>query len=636
MVDNSAQIQKKYLVIILKIKKRILVIIHDLFVSVLAWQFSWWARFNFTFPYDNWEKSLLLIPVIVLIQLFIFRRFRLYRGMWRFASIPDLWNIYRASIIGALCITLFCFIAFRLEGIPRSILILYPFFLMFFLGAPRLAYRTWRDHTFSINSISNGKRAMVLGAGRAADMLVREMLRDGSYIPIGLLDDNLQLNGSEIHGVKVLDVIDNVVKICAKKDIDIILIAIPSANSKEMRSIVKKCELTGLPIKTLPGIHEMTSVNEVLSNLRELAIEDLLGREKIELDWSEVQKIIANKTIMVTGGGGSIGAELCLQISKLGPEKLIVFERNEYNLYKLELSLSNTSIPIEFILGDLCDYERVENIISKFNPEIIFHAAAYKHVPILEKNTREAIKNNILGTKNIADIADKHSCERFILISTDKAVNPTNVLGATKRIAELYIESMNQRSATNFATVRFGNVLDSDGSVVPLFRQQILMGGPVTVTHREITRYFMTIREACQLILQASKIATGGEIFVLDMGVPIKINYLAEQMIRLSGLVPNKDIRIKFTGLRSGEKMYEELFYEAETIENTSHSKILLAKHSIINENEVTTKIDEIFNVCDSFDDIKLRKLLKDLVPFFDNTNDNIIHIKNRKNEKNN
>jgi len=620
---------------ILKIKKRTLVIIHDLLMSVLAWQCSWWARFNFTFPFDNWEMSFFLIPIIVILQLFIFQRFRLYRGIWRFASIPDLWNICRASITAALCITLVCFIGFRLEGIPRTILILYPFFLMFFLGAPRLAYRAWRDHAFSIKTISNGKRAVILGAGRAADMLVREMLRDGSYIPIGLLDDNPQLNDSEIHGVKVLDAIDNVVKVCAEKDIDIILIAIPSANSKEMRNIVKKCELTGLPIKTLPGIQEMTSVNEVLSNLRELAIEDLLGREKVELDWSDVQKIITSKTILVTGGGGSIGTELCCQISKLGPEKLIIFERSEFNLYKIEQLLNSTSVSIEFVLGDLCDFEQVNNLIKKFTPEIIFHAAAYKHVPILEKNAREAIRNNILGTKTIADIADKYNCERFILISTDKAVNPANVLGATKRIAELYIESMNNKSSTNFATVRFGNVLDSDGSVVPLFREQILKGGPVTVTHPEIKRYFMTIREACQLILQSSMIATGGEIFVLDMGAPIKINYLAEQMIRLSGLVPNKDISIQFSGLRPGEKMFEELFYETEIIENTKYSKILLAKHTALDQSEFTIKINAIFDTCNNFDDTKIRKLLKDLVPFFDNTNDNIIPIDKKKYEKN-
>ena len=605
-------------------------------MSVLAWQFSWWARFNFIFPFTNWEISLILIPIIILLQLFIFQRFRLYRGLWRFASIPDLWGIFRASITSALCITIICFMAFRLEGIPRSILILYPFFLVFFLGAPRLAYRAWRDHAFNINTISNRKRAIIIGAGRAADMLIREILRDGNYIPIGLLDDNEQLIQSELHGIKVLGTTDSVREICNKKDIDIILISIPSANSQQMRNIVKKCESTGLPIKTLPGIQEMISIHEALSNLRELSIEDLLGREKIELNLNELQKSLANKTIMVTGGGGSIGFELCYQISKLGPEKIIVLERSEFNLYKVEKKLSDSSVLVEFVLGDLCDKEKLNHVVKKFLPDIIFHAAAYKHVPILEKNAREAIRNNIIGTKNIVDMASHYNCEKFILISTDKAVNPTNVLGASKRIAELYVEDMNNKSSTYFLTVRFGNVLDSDGSVVPLFREQISEGGPVTVTHPEITRYFMTIKEACQLILQAGKMAKGGEIFVLDMGVPVKISYLAEQMIRLSGFSPNQDILIKYTGLRPGEKMYEELFYESEVIEKTSHEKILLAKHTVLNHGEFMVKMDAVLDACNDFDDRKIRKLLKDLVPFYDSTQDNIVSIDKKKHEKNN
>jgi len=600
-------------------------------MSVLAWQFSWWARFNFTFPFENWEISLFMIPLVLLVQVIVFKRFRLYRGIWRFASIPDLWNIFRASIFGALSITLICFILFRLEGIPRSILILYPFFLMFFLGAPRLGYRVWKDHSFSINTISANKRVLIVGAGRASEMLVREIIREGSYIPVGLLDDNEHLKNSEIHGIRVLGNIERINEICIKHDVDIILISIPSANSSQMRAIVEKCELTGLPIKTLPGIQDMLSDTEALSKLREVSIEDLLGREKIELDWKEVQKQLANKTILVTGGGGSIGSELCSQISKLEPSRLIIFERSEFNLYKIEEALSDSPITIEFILGDLCDLDKVDYVLNCFSPEIIFHAAAYKHVPILERDAREGIRNNIIGTKNIADIANKHDCERFILISTDKAVNPTNVLGATKRIAEQYIENINKISNTNYVTVRFGNVLGSDGSVVPLFKEQINHGGPVTVTHPEVTRYFMTIREACQLILQASKMGKGGEIYVLDMGESVKINYLAEQMIRLSGLVPNKDIKIEYTGLRPGEKMYEELFYGSEMREKTEHSKILLAKHSVINLKDFENKINEIINSIDKFDNDKLKTLLKDLVPFMESKQDNIISFKQQK-----
>jgi len=600
-------------------------------MSVLAWQFSWWARFNFDFPFQDWEKSLLLMPLVIIIQVIVFRRFRLYRGIWRFASIPDLWNIFRASIFGALLITLMCFILFRLEGIPRSILILYPFFLMFFLGGPRLGYRVWKDHSFRINSLSDSKRVLIVGAGRAAEMLVREMIREGIYIPIGFLDDNDSLKSSEMHGIRVLGNIDRVNEVCARHEVDLIIISIPSANSQQMRAIVEQCELTGLPIKTLPGIQDMVLVTEALPELRSVSIEDLLGREKIELDWNDVQKELTNKTILVTGGGGSIGSELCAQISKLGPSKLIIFERSEFNLYKIEQALSNSNISIEYILGDLCDIDKVDNVFNKFSPEIIFHAAAYKHVPILERDAREAIRNNILGTKNVADIASKYNCNRFILISTDKAVNPTNVLGATKRIGELYIELINKISTTNFITVRFGNVLDSDGSVVPLFREQIKSGGPITVTHPEVTRYFMTIREASQLILQASKMGLGGEIYVLDMGEPVKINYLAEQMIRLSGLVPNKDIQIEYSGLRPGEKMYEELFYANEIREKTSHKKILLAKHSVTNLKDMDAKIGEIINSLDDFDNDKQKALLRDLVPFVEKLQDNVISFNQSK-----
>ena len=603
-------------------------------MSVLAWCVSWLARFNFVFAYDNWEKSLSLIPIIIIFQLVIFQRFRLYLGVWRFASIPDLRNICRASVIGALSITLFCFIAFRLEGIPRTILILYPFFLIFFLGAPRLIYRVWRDHRFDFKTISDSRRALIIGAGNAADMLVREILRDSNYVPIGLLDNNEQLFHSEIHGIRVLGKIDNVVNICKKKDIDIILISIPSANSDQMRSIVKNCELTGLPIKTLPGIQELISTHEVLSNLRELSIEDLLGREKVELDWNDLQKALTNKTVLVTGGGGSIGCELCYQILKLGPERLIILERSEFNLYRAEKRINKSTVSVDFVLGDLCDKEKVDHVLNTYSPDLIFHAAAYKHVPILEKNVREAVRNNILGTKNIVDLANQYKCEKFILISTDKAVNPTNVLGASKRAAELYVEGMNNTSDTSFLTVRFGNVLDSDGSVVPLFKEQISKGGPVTVTHPEITRFFMTIREACQLILQASRMASGGEIFVLNMGTAVKINYLAEQMIRLSGFIPNKDISINYTGLRPGEKMYEELFYESEVIENTPYEKILLAKHTALSYGEFSTKINAILDACNNFDDSKIRKLLKDLIPLFDNAQDNIISIDKKKYEK--
>jgi FlaA1/EpsC-like NDP-sugar epimerase len=597
-----------------KIDNKTLIIIHDLFMSVLAWQFAWWSRFNFVFPFEFWENSLLTIPLVLIVQSIIFRRFRLYLGVWRFASIPDLWNIFRASLFGALSITLICFMVFRLEGIPRSILILYPFFLMFFLGAPRLGYRVWKDHSFNLKRMTGGQKVMIVGAGRAGEMLIREMNRDGSYIPVGFFDDNERLKNSEIHGVKVLGKIEDIYDVAMKSEVDLIIIAIPSATNSEMQQIISFCEQTNLPIRTLPALQDMVSMTNALSDIREVSIEDLLGRDKVELDWKELQKDILNKIILVTGGGGSIGKELCLQIASLNPSKLIIFERSEFNLYKVEQSLSDYSINLHPVLGDLCDKLKVENVINEYRPDVIFHAAAYKHVPILEREVREAVRNNIMGTKNIADMADKYACGKFVLISTDKAVNPTNILGVTKRIAENYIENLNETSKTGFFTVRFGNVLGSDGSVVPLFKEQINKGGPITVTHPEVTRYFMTIKEACQLILQAGSIGKGGEIFVLDMGESVKISYLAEQMISLSGLTPGKDIKIEYTGLRPGEKMHEELFYDSEMPEKTSHEKILLAKQQKLTPDFIS-KIDKIIETVNIFDNEKIKAQLNKLVP---------------------
>lgn len=609
-----------------KISNKTLVVIHDLFIVAFVWEFTWLARFNFSqVNSTEWHNSLYLLPLVIFIQGIVNYRFYLYKGVWRFSSMPDLWNIFRASIIGVLCITLALFIVTRLEGIPRSIFILYPIFLIFFLGTPRLIYRYWKDSKYRNIHAKAGKKVLIIGAGSAGNMLVREMLRDDLYRPIGFIDDNKSIKDSELHRVPVLGTADDIKNVASAFNVEEIIIAIPSAENEQMQSILKHCEDTDLPIRTLPKLQDIVSNNSTLSNLREVTIEDLLGREKIELDWEGIQKEFANKTILVTGGGGSIGSELCSQIAKLAPSKLIIFERSEFNLYKIEKYLSNSSTSIEFILGDLCDLEKVKSVINKFSPEIIFHAAAYKHVPILERDAREGIRNNITGTKNIADIASENDCERFILISTDKAVNPTNVLGATKRIAEQYIEYINKTSKTNFITVRFGNVLGSDGSVVPLFKEQIKNGGPVTVTHPDITRYFMTIREASQLILQASRMGHGGEIFVLDMGEPVKINNLAEQLIRLSGLIPNKDINIEFSGLRPGEKMYEELFYENEIRETTSHQKILLAKHSINELKNINDKIGQIIESVNCFDNNHLKVLLNELAPTIERKEDKII-----------
>ena len=597
--------------------KMAVIVLHDIIMAAIAWQAAWWVRFNLEFPFYNWQLSLYSLPLILIVQGLVFRRFSLYRGLWRFSSLPDLWNIFRAAVFGALCVTLVLFLWIRLEGIPRSILVLYPIFLIFLLGGPRFAYRVWKDHSLNLRTVSVGQRVLIIGAGRAGEMLVREMLRDGNYTPIGFIDDNPSLKDSEVHGIRVLGSVDDLSQITRQREIDIIVIAVPAATSEQMQRIVARCEQTGIPLRTLPKIQDMVSGKVTLSELREVSIEDLLGREKIELDWQIIQQGLTNKVVMVSGGGGSIGSELCMQISELNPAALVIFERGEFNLYNIQRSIEgeNPSLKLHAILGDLCDKAKVDHVLDMYKPDVIFHAAAYKHVPILQNQSREAVRNNISGTKNLAESAIKYGCDKFVFISTDKAVNPANILGASKRVAEMYCEWMNQRSKTRFVTVRFGNVLGSDGSVVPLFQEQIKKGGPVTVTHPEISRFFMTIREACQLILQAGAMGKGGEIYVLDMGEPVKITYLAEQMIRLSGLVPGQDIVISYIGLRPGEKLFEELFYDNEGKDSTEHPKILLARHSEIDWTFLVNKIEELEQACNVFDEEKLKALLDQLVP---------------------
>ncbi len=601
----------------MEINKKALVILNDYVMAILAWQGAWWLRFNLEFPFYNWELSLYTLPLVLVLQGLAYQRFRLHRGIWRFASLPDLWNILRAVMIGSLSITLILFLWSRLHGIPRSILVLYPILLMLLLGGPRLLYRMWKDHSFKIKRMPGLKRVLIIGAGRAGEMLVRDMLRAESYLPVGFVDDNPALKNSEIHGVRVLGDMSDLARLCSENEIHIIVIAIQAATSQQMQKIVAACEQTGCVLRTLPKIQDMVSGKVNISELREVSIEDLLGREKVELEWNIIEKGLGGKVVFVSGGGGSIGSELCMQIARLNPAKLIIFERSEFNLYRIEKNLLNKfpNTVIYPVLGDLCDVEKIEHVLGKYKPEVIFHAAAYKHVPILQDQVREAVRNNIFATRNLADMAIKYNCHKFVFISTDKAVNPANILGATKRVAEMWCEWKNQGTGTAFITVRFGNVLDSDGSVVPLFREQIRNGGPVTVTHPDIMRFFMTIPEACQLILQSCAMGKGGEIFVLDMGQPIKIAFLAEQMIRLSGHVPGRDIEIVYTGLRPGEKLYEELFYENETLEATGHVKIMLARHACADWQFMTDTIKRLEDLSANFDEDNLRILLGEIVP---------------------
>ena len=543
----------------------------------------------------------------------------LYRGLWRFASLPDLWNIARASVLGALAIALGLFFLDRLEGTPRSVLLMYPIALMLLLGTPRMAYRYWKDSRYDGGG-APAKRVLVLGAGRAGETLARDLRREGAYRVVGFLDDKPGLRGANVHGVPVLGPIEQLPQLAREVAAEMVLIAIPTAKNQQMQRIVGICEQTGLPFRTVPRLEDVVEGRSNFNELKEVAIEDLLGREPVSLDWTAIRAGLASRRVLITGGGGSIGSELCRQVARLGVERLAVLELSEYNLYRVEqeLRVEFPDLVVDPILGDCGDAATLERVFTRVKPEAVFHAAAFKHVPLLQHQVREAVRNNLLATQTLALAADRHGVHNFVLISTDKAVNPSSVMGATKRAAEIFCQSFAQQSKTHFITVRFGNVLDSAGSVVPLFRDQIRRGGPVTVTHPEISRYFMTIPEACQLILQAAVLGRGGEIFALDMGEPVRIRYLAEQMILLAGKVPERDIQIVYTGLRAGEKLFEELFHEQENHESTGHPKIFLSQPRLIAFSELTSTMRRLDAAVRRFDEDEALRLLQSLVPEFD------------------
>lgn len=601
---------------VMKANNRLLaVIFHDLLMVALAWVLAYLARYNFSPPEIYSFASLL--PVVVVIQGIILWRFGLYRRVWRFASIPDLWNIIRAVAFGALAVSLALFIVNRLEGVPRTSLALYPVFLMLLLGAPRLFYRTWRDHGLNPRFEPEAKRVLILGAGSAGEMLVRDMFRDGGYKPVGFLDDDPRLRKAKVHGLSVIGPLSALNQAVNDHEIDIVMIAMPSATRLQMRQVVECCDLAGIPFRTLPRLHDLVSGRSALRELREVAIDDLLGRDPVNLDWKHISESLAGKTVLVSGGGGSIGSELCRQIAKLGPSSLVLIEQSEFNLYSIEMELRSAypNLRVRACLVDVADRAAVEHVLGLYSPNVIFHAAAYKHVPMLEYQARQAVRNNVIGTKTLALAADKYNCGTFVMVSTDKAVNPANIMGASKRGAEIFCQGLDRKSKTRYITVRFGNVLGSAGSVVPLFRKQIEQGGPVTVTHPDITRYFMTIPEASQLIMQAGAMGKGGEIFVLDMGEPIKVRYLAEQMIRLSGKIPGKDIEITYTGLRPGEKLFEELFHDLESLSETGHEKIMLAQCRLADWAYVQEIMVSMENACSEYDEQECQHLLKQLVP---------------------
>ncbi len=601
------------------IHPRLAVVAHDLVMVWLAWYSANWLRWNLLPDPPAVALVTAELPIVLAAQGIVLWWTGLYRGLWRFASLPDLVNIGRAAVTGALAIALGLFLFNRLEGTPRSVLLLYPAALFVLLGAPRLLYRHWKDVRSDFVRRTPSQRVLVLGAGRAAEALVRDLRREAQYAPVGFLDDNRSLRGAKVHGVPVLGTIADLDRVSREVAAEMLLIAMPSATNQQMQRVVEACEATGLAFRTVPRLQDVVEGRSGFNQLKEVAIEDLLGRDPVALDWTAIRTGLSGKRVLVTGGGGSIGAELCRQVARLGADALTILELSEYNLYRIEQELRREfpELLLVPLLGDCGDAATAERVLAEARPHLVFHAAAFKHVPLLEGQVREAFRNNVLGTQTMALAADRHRVECFVLISTDKAVNPANVMGATKRAAEIFCQNFAATSDTRFITVRFGNVLDSAGSVVPLFREQIRAGGPVTVTHPEIARYFMTIPEACQLIMQAAVLGQGGEIFALDMGEPVRIGYLAEQMIRLAGKVPGREIEIVYTGLRPGEKLFEELFHEHESYEGTSHRKIFLATPRSVAWNELVAILKRAAQSSLRYDEDELLRCLRELVPEF-------------------
>ncbi|HET6632788.1 MAG TPA: nucleoside-diphosphate sugar epimerase/dehydratase [Rhodanobacteraceae bacterium] len=601
------------------IHPRAAVVAHDLLMVWLAWLLANGLRYAVLphAPDVGWLAPETVI--VVAVQAAVLFWTGLYKGLWRFASMPDLWNIARAAILGALVSALALFLYNRLATVPRSVLLIYPVALSVLLGLPRLAWRYWKDSRLDLFQSAPSKRVLILGASQAGDALVRDIKRSSRYRVVGFLDDDPTLRGSRVRGVPVLGRLQQLPELARGVAAEMILLALPAISAREMRRVVRLCEETGLPFRTVPRLEDVVSGRAQFNQLKEVAIEDLLGREPVELDWTSIRGGLSGKRVLVTGGGGSIGSELCRQIARLGATALTIVETSEYNLYQIERELhaAYPDLILQPLLGDCGDAAGCERAFARARPQVVFHAAAYKHVPLLEAQLREAFRNNVLATRVVAEAADRHGAESFVLISTDKAVNPSSVMGACKRLAEIWCQNLAARSHTRFITVRFGNVLDSAGSVVPLFREQIARGGPVTVTHPQVARYFMTIPEACQLILQAAVLGGGGEIFALDMGEPVNIGYLAEQMIRLAGKRPGDDIEIVFTGLRPGEKLFEELFHSLEQYRETEHAKIFLAQPRSVSWPFLASQLERADRAARDCDEEGLRQCLALLLPDF-------------------
>ena len=573
-------------------RRRLWVFCIDLFLIGAAFTSSFLLRFDFHMPIDIQPLFWQGLLVVLVIKPLVFIMSGLYRSLWRYASLQDGIEIVKVVTASTLIAGFVLMYLRHFAPYPRSIFILDWFLLLALIAASRLVWRVYREAVIIPGRLKTGFNTLIVGAGDAGSMLLKEIRRhdNSNFHVIGFVDDDCQKIGMRLHGLRVLGAINQLRELIAEHAIEDVIIAVPSADHRLIREIVKACENSKVRFKTLPGINDIIEGKISISQIKDVEIADLLGRAPIVLDESAIRSYLADKRVLVTGAAGSIGSEICRQVARFKPTKLLLLDSAETPLYQIEKELVETfpDLRLAPVLADIRLGNRMDFVFETFMPEVVFHAAAYKHVPMMEYNPVEAVTNNIFGTRTLAEKAHHFGVKNFVMVSTDKAVNPTNVMGASKRAAEIFVQGLSHHSKTNFTTVRFGNVLGSNGSVIPLFMEQIKKGGPLTVTHPDVIRYFMTIPEAAQLVLQAGCVGSGGEIFVLDMGEPVRIVDLAEELILLSGMTPHKDIEIVFTGLRPGEKLYEELLIEGEGIKPTRHSKIKVLS---CNDSELETVI---------------------------------------------
>ena len=600
--------------------KKVVAVILFITIAIFSIYASYLLRFEFNIPDDFFNELVKHLPLIVFTKLLVFWYFNFFRGWWRFVSIYDAINITRSSFISTFFIMVYLYLIYGFYKMPRSAFIidLFLFTILIFIlrVSPRLLKESYGKF---LGKKVIKKRVLIVGAGSAGQMIAREIKNNDKLHAevVGFVDDDARKIKTKILGIPVIGSTEEIPIIAKDDEIDEIIIAIPSATKEEMQRFVEKCRESGVKYKITPGFGEILEGKLSVNRIRDVEIEDLLGRPPIQLKLAEIEKYLKDKVVLVTGAGGSIGGEIARQVSRYFPKNLILLDIAETPLFFIENHLKSTTTDLNLttVIGDVKNIDKMEQLFKSHKPDIVIHAAAYKHVPMMELNPDEAIWNNIFGTKVIADLSCKYEADKFILISTDKAVNPTNIMGATKRISELYIKTFPDGIKTKFIIVRFGNVLGSNGSVIPIFKEQIKNGGPVTVTHPEVTRYFMTIPEAVQLVLQAGGIGKGGELFLLDMGEPVKILKLAEEMIRLSNFEPYKDIEIVFTGLRPGEKLYEELLLDEEGSTKTEYDKIWIAKQKPVDSDLILNIITELLEKSGSLNLSEIKDIMRRIIP---------------------